>query len=376
MPRGLCSLQNRKWSIFFSKGVPTGHTYSRCWEGKASGTTGHSAMFFLERTLGQRNCAIHFKEPPAGGSGVGKTGKRQSRGVQAQTRLSITALTQWRQEQSQKTSSTTETLRGSENKQPSIDMKYCPVLCLQIITHFYYLHISWSCFLCRMTNKSNGTLAKWRLILETPVRWIVRLTLLDFVPTVINGSWMAHKCVLSHGAAHPAGELKVELVAVLLIGEVVNATVYSWEVKCAAEAIFLFTVCCEDIYTRPDGNFINQRFYWFPLHSTARANVWFNKENGVISFINSSKGQQWCLLCVQRCPLSGMFHACVSQVILFNFNTLTFILMQHIKMLTMINQIFVTFHFLRMTVFIKRLYSNGERQKYDDHLRKCRFSMI
>ncbi len=43
-----------------------GHTYSCCCEGKARGTVGHSAMFFLERALGQCNCVIHFKEAPPG----------------------------------------------------------------------------------------------------------------------------------------------------------------------------------------------------------------------------------------------------------------------------------------------------------------------
>lgn len=86
---------------FLFKGVPTGHTYSCCWEGKARGTVGHSAMFFLETSLGQCNCMIHFKEAPWEDRGC-KTGKRQSRSVHARTRLSITALTQWRQEQSQK----------------------------------------------------------------------------------------------------------------------------------------------------------------------------------------------------------------------------------------------------------------------------------
>lgn len=62
---------------------------------------------------------------------------------------------------------------------------------LQINTHLYYLHISWPCFCYRMTNISNGTLVKWRVILETSTRWIV-VTLLDFVPTMINGSWTTH----------------------------------------------------------------------------------------------------------------------------------------------------------------------------------------
>lgn len=76
---------------------------------------GQSAMIFFRRLLGSVTERYTLRRAPRGDHG-GKTGKRQSRSVHARTRLSITFLTQWRQEQSQKANWTTETLKGSENK--------------------------------------------------------------------------------------------------------------------------------------------------------------------------------------------------------------------------------------------------------------------
>lgn len=52
---------------FLFKRVPTGHPRCCSLEGKARGIVGHLLMFLLQRTHGQNNCAIHFKEAPWGG---------------------------------------------------------------------------------------------------------------------------------------------------------------------------------------------------------------------------------------------------------------------------------------------------------------------
>lgn len=92
----LFAKQEIDYSLF--KGESTGHSYSCCLKGKVKGIVGDFAMFFLLRgVLGSVNCAIHYKQDPWGAHG-GKTGRR----ICAQTRLSITSLTQWRQEQSEK----------------------------------------------------------------------------------------------------------------------------------------------------------------------------------------------------------------------------------------------------------------------------------
>lgn len=76
-------------SLCFEKGVPTGLT---CSQGKSKGDRGSLTMFFIFSIVAGR---------VTWGGGC-KTGKRQSRSVHAQTRLSITPVTQWRQKPSHK----------------------------------------------------------------------------------------------------------------------------------------------------------------------------------------------------------------------------------------------------------------------------------
>lgn len=171
---------------FLFKCVPTGQTYSFCWEGKNEGYCGSLGyVFFFTVLLGSITVRYTSRGPLMGWQGQNRKRLKETRSCPnpAFNHCSDTMETRPVTE----TSWSTETLKGSENKWLSVDMKYSPVVCLQIITHFYYLHISWPCFCYRMTNRSNGTLVKWRLILETSTRRIVCLTLVDFVPTVING---------------------------------------------------------------------------------------------------------------------------------------------------------------------------------------------
>lgn len=181
---------------FLFKCVPTGHPRCCSLEGKARGIVGHSLMFLLQRTHGQNNCAIHFKEAPWGGRGGRLVGAKQENS-EAEVFIpkpSIQSLL-WHNgdRSSHRNKQDHRDTKGKEGKTNNLLSTWNTALYwLHIINHFYYLHIPRPCFCCRVTNTSNGTLVKWRLILEASTRWIVALTLLDFLPTMTNGSTNAH----------------------------------------------------------------------------------------------------------------------------------------------------------------------------------------
>lgn len=149
---------------------------------------------------------------------------------------------------------TTETPRGSENKWLSVDMKYCPVACLQIISHFYYLHISWPCFCYRMTNTSNGTLVKCGLILETSERWISVYHFEILLPAwFMARGWHTHTASAVTQSHTFSGWTQGGVAHSLLIGKVVDMLVFL-RGRWAVEAIFLFTVFLRIFTQAPKGN--------------------------------------------------------------------------------------------------------------------------